>query len=73
MTKNDNNNNKERNNKKVSFQVLWNSYTKITFTFLTNFYMRNWPLRETLDITLSDKQPVKTDLKAETNKIILEM
>ena len=32
--------------------------------------MNNW---ETLDITLSDKRPVKTDFKAETSKIILEM
>ena len=45
----------------------------MTFTFLIGFYINNWPLWETLGITLSDKRPVKTDLKAETSKIVLEM
>ena len=53
--------------------ILYQVYNKITFTFLIDFYINNWPLREAFDITLSDKQKVKTDLKSETSKIILEM
>ena len=48
-------------------------YSKITFKFLIDFYINNWLLRETLDITLTDKRPVKMELKTETSKIIQEM
>ena len=40
---------------------------------LIDFYVNNWPLWEMLDVTLSDKRLVKTDLKTESSKIILEM
>ena len=46
--------------------------TSISF-LLIDFYVNNWPLWEMLDVTLSDKRLVKTDLKTESSKIILEM
>ena len=49
------------------FAILNEVCNQITFIFLIDFYIYNWPLWVTLDITWSDKHkpPVKTDLKAE--------
>ena len=76
MHKNDNNSNKEGNWKKVSLQVVCNSQLHLQ---QNHIYIFNYFLHSRLTVRnarynfIGFKTDLKTDLKAETSKIILGM